>query len=558
MTHSPPLSGGKRKAEEVDQSLLETARASARALVSKWEQHPPTQQASYATYGSAGAYTPPSYYPAPSLSGGSPAWGAAAAAAGPPAAQVVQSFTKERVGRIIGPKGSNISVIRKTSGATIKIDSNVIANHQQITFQGTDSEINTAIRLVDELLASPDANGNVVSGGGAEKTELRQSLDKESVGKVIGQAGSVVKAIREGSGAFIKIIKEGGIDNQVLLVTGTEDQVKAAMILVNEALARPDRPRDLNAAPEVKHLLPEAMAARVIGPGGSNIKRVREATGAKVRIGNERSGEEGNQFQELQLAGTEEQVAAALTMINDIIASDSAAPAVQKHEPAAHTINVNVAVSLAGRLIGPKGATIKQIREHSGARIKVHNEIVHSEEPAGSGEQRVEISGTERACQIAYAMVNEITSAGAAESGGRRGGNAAPPPSNPYAPSYPTANAYAPSPYGAQPGYAPPNPYANPYATLAPMGGRAPVMQPPPAAYAPPGGAGSYGQPAADFSSAAGMQAMMQAMLSGGQMPIEMQAMLAQAAQAQQRSQYAPQMGSNGGYMPPPSAPYPQ
>jgi predicted RNA-binding protein YlqC (UPF0109 family) len=226
--NSPPLSGGKRKLGEID--LLEAARASARALVSKFE--PAKQAASaYASYAS----TFGSSFPAPAAygyaapgAGSTAAWTAAAAAAGP---QVVQSYTRERVGRIIGPGGSNITVIRKESGAKIKIDSNCVAGHQQVTYSGTDAEIQAAIALVDRLLATADP-GQSETPDGAPRTEHKQELDKESAGKVIGQGGATIKSIRESSGAYIKISNEKipGVDTQTLTIGGTEEQARGGPV----------------------------------------------------------------------------------------------------------------------------------------------------------------------------------------------------------------------------------------------------------------------------------------------------------------------------------------
>lgn len=222
--NSPPLSGGKRKLGEID--LLEAARASARALVSKFE--PAKQAASaYASYASTygASLTPHAYGYAPPVSDSTSAWTAAAAAAGP---QVVQSYTRERVGRIIGPGGCNITVIRKESGAKIKIDSNCVAGHQQVTYSGTDAEIQAAIALVERLLATPDLGGQGEAADGAPRAEHKQELDKESAGKVIGQGGATIKNIRESSGAYIKISNEKipGVETQTLTVGGTEEQVR--------------------------------------------------------------------------------------------------------------------------------------------------------------------------------------------------------------------------------------------------------------------------------------------------------------------------------------------
>lgn len=291
------------------------------------------------------------------------------------------------------------------------------------------------------------------------------------------------------------------------------------MSLVNEALQRPSLPPktpDAPAASEVSHMLPEAIAAKVIGPGGQNVRRVRESTGAKIKIGNDRTGEPGQLFQELNLSGSEEQVAAALAMINEIIANDAGPDKSASPRNGEQTVTCHVPLGVAGRIIGPKGATVKTIREQSGARIKIHNTTGPS-----ATSQAVDITGPEQGCRIAYAMVMEIASAPASTPRVHGGPPSAhrgpppphlapppyqPPPHQPYAypphtmpapahPGYgydasgygapPPPSAYGPPPaYGAPPPqhhYAPPPPQQHGYAPPSHA-----YQQQPASAYAPP------------------------------------------------------------------------
>jgi transcription antitermination factor NusA-like protein len=364
------------------------------------------------------------------------------------------------------------------------------------------------------------------------------------------------------------------------------------MSLVNEALQRPSlapKTPDAPAASEVSHMLPEAIAAKVIGPGGSNVRRVREATGAKIKIGNDRTGEPGQLYQELHLSGSEEQVAAALAMINEIIANDAGPDKGSSPRNGEQTVTCHVPLGVAGRIIGPKGATVKTIREQSGAKIKIHNTTGPS-----ATSQAVDITGSEQGCRIAYAMVMEIASAPASTGSGPRqhngrssGGHTshrgppppvlAPPPQTyqpppqPYAYPMPAPAHYgydasgygAPQPtaaYGPPPGYGAPPPQAHYGAPQAQQHAYGPPQphpyhqQPPPSAYAPPrpmhGSQMPNMQPQAMFGQprpaaprqagygppeggaenggyAAGLQAGMAAILQGN-LPPELAAMFAQ------------------------------
>ena len=71
--------------------------------------------------------------------------------------EVVQAVPREAAGKLIGKGGSNIRTLRDRSGARISLsDQDPAADTRQITFSGTKEQVETAQRLVNELLASPD------------------------------------------------------------------------------------------------------------------------------------------------------------------------------------------------------------------------------------------------------------------------------------------------------------------------------------------------------------------------------------------------------------------
>eukprot|EP00966_Prymnesium_polylepis_P166363 3845947-Prymnesium_polylepis.1 len=64
------------------------------------------------------------------------------------------------------------------------------------------------------------------------------------------------------------------------------------------------------------------MTGRVIGPGGAIIKSIREKSGARIQVGNDVVP--GTTEQTVSIWGGEEQVEAALTMIQTVIATAAA------------------------------------------------------------------------------------------------------------------------------------------------------------------------------------------------------------------------------------------
>lgn len=199
-----------------------------------------------------------------------------------------------------------------------------------------------------------------------------------------------------------------------------------------------------------------------------------------------------------------------------------------------------------GRVIGPGGTQIREIRDRTGARVRVGNDKI-----PGSNDRPVTIWGNQEQINQVIAMISEIISRpdDRPNRGGPGGGGGAPrqqhhhggaPPPNPYgayAPHQPPG--YPPNPYAPQPpAYGYPPSYHNPYAQAAP---------PPPPANpygAPPGGApaaaDAYDPYAAYYAQQAAAQQQHQAAPAGGD-PAAQQGSADQwaayyAAQAQQQS----------------------
>jgi len=111
---------------------------------------------------------------------------------------------------------------------------------------------------------------------------------------------------------------------------------------------------------ELKLVCPKKMIGRIIGPKGSMIKAIRAESGAKVDIVDPTEGTESV----IKISGTRDEVAKAGKMCNAIIS-----PPVNPYR-SDHRCDKKV----VGRLIGPRGATIKQIQADTGASINVDSD----------------------------------------------------------------------------------------------------------------------------------------------------------------------------------------
>jgi transcription antitermination factor NusA-like protein len=202
------------------------------------------------------------------LSADSPSLSAASTGAAPSYA-VVRMIPKEQARRLIGPGGATIRRLRDASRAFIKIDNDDLPPSpgtnepcQQLRVTGTELQVQVALGMIDELLASPLGSELPVSSqrsdlaiGAASteaappKTELQRVVPKSQVSRLIGPGGATIRRLRDASRAFIKIDNEdqpptAGTTEpcQQLRVTGTELQVHLALALINEILSQAHAP----------------------------------------------------------------------------------------------------------------------------------------------------------------------------------------------------------------------------------------------------------------------------------------------------------------------------
>jgi len=137
---------------------------------------------------------------------------------------------------------------------------------------------------------------------------------------------------------------------------------------------------------------PKKLFGTIVGPGGAKIKEVRTATKADVFI------KQGDDYIEVQIKGTAEQVQAAKDMVASI-AQEEPAREIGGGDPDKKYETLRFEVSAFGVIIGPAGAKVKHIRASSGADVHVQKmgEEVH-----------VSISGTPEEVQWATEMVHKL------------------------------------------------------------------------------------------------------------------------------------------------------
>ncbi|XP_027023625.2 poly(rC)-binding protein 4 isoform X3 [Tachysurus vachellii] len=126
-------------------------------------------------------------------------------------------------------------------------------------------------------------------GGMNVTLTLRLLMHGKEVGSIIGKKGETVKRIREESSARINI-SEGSCPERIITITGPTECVFRAFTMITikleEDLAALVANGTVTSKPPVtlRLVIPASQCGSLIGKGGSKIKEIRESTGAQVQV----------------------------------------------------------------------------------------------------------------------------------------------------------------------------------------------------------------------------------------------------------------------------------
>jgi transcription antitermination factor NusA-like protein len=261
------------------------------------------------------------------------------------------------------------------------------------------------------------------------------------MGGLIGKGGSVIKEYRSGSEAYINISSSvPGVKERIVTVKGAPKNVMTGLQLVVQNLvtqmvaSATYYPQNMDekdsGGPYVTFLVPNAAAGAVIGKAGTVVKQVRETTGASIKISDDLLP--ASTDKSLQIRGTYEQIwAAAEILLNNVTASRGWSLQNTPYNPqppqgyyqqqypgapynpgeAPTQVVLPVPKTLVGSIIGKRGANIQEIRQRSGATVKI------GDAQDGTQERMISITGTRDQHQLAlsliYAKMNEQAGAAA-------------------------------------------------------------------------------------------------------------------------------------------------
>nr|XP_008112793.2 PREDICTED: poly(rC)-binding protein 3 isoform X3 [Anolis carolinensis] len=314
-----------------------------------------------------------------------------------------------------------------------------------------------------------------VSEGGLNVTlTIRLLMHGKEVGSIIGKKGETVKKMREESGARINI-SEGNCPERIVTITGPTDAIFKAFAMIaykfEEDIINSMSNSTATSKPPVtlRLVVPASQCGSLIGKGGSKIKEIRESTGAQVQVAGDMLPNSTERA--VTISGTPDaiiqcvkqicvvmlesppkgatipyrpkpastpvifaggqaytiqgqyaiphpdltklhQLAMQQTPFTPLGQTTPAFPAGLDASPPASTHELTIPNDLIGCIIGRQGTKINEIRQMSGAQIKIANAT------EGSSERQITITGTPANISLAQYLINarltsEVTGMGA-------------------------------------------------------------------------------------------------------------------------------------------------
>lgn len=298
--------------------------------------------------------------------------------------------------------------------------------------------------------------------------EFKLLLPNAKCGVVIGKGGAMIKHIREASGAAVDVSEAQASPNatggppateRVVAFAGDFGAVYAAfqMVLSHLVASAPGVVDALGMAlpaaagvVEAVVLVPRNKTGGLIGRGGASINRVRQDSGATVKVGAPEDVVAGDpDVRKCIVSGTVEQVMAAFTLIvhkleetpagaarapdAGLAGAQAAAamygmagmasphmahpglagpPMPQQLPPGTMPVQFQVPNESMGAVIGRAGATINQIRQMSGAKVDIAQSV------PGMPMRLVTVTGTPDQIQMAQYLIQVKMGGGSLPSAG--------------------------------------------------------------------------------------------------------------------------------------------
>ena len=265
------------------------------------------------------------------------------------------------------------------------------------------------------------------------RLEIHFLVPSKDAGAIIGKEGRNIRQIRDESGANVNVAGDGSVE-RVVNVSGSIQNIKLATRMVASKLM------ELSGAENsvtVKLLIPQSQCGPIIGRGGERIKEIRETSGATINIPNESLP--GSTERSVTVSGSPEVVEICVSKICEVLEEFPPRNNRPYHPglmnagsgPMMNMMSgqmsfsglsrrteqrVTLPSNVIGALIGKGGCHINEIRQFSGATVRIE------EAKGNSRRSTIALSGTPEAVSCATFLINARISA-SKQAANRAGGD---------------------------------------------------------------------------------------------------------------------------------------
>lgn len=307
------------------------------------------------------------------------------------------------IGRVIGKGGEMIRDLQARSACRMDVDQNVPPGAPRvITYRGTREKVEFAKQLV-QILCREGATDADLPLGEAKREYL--VVPAQSVGKIIGRGGEMIRELQSRSQAKIQVDHNGqsglNSDEKQVTITGTELAVAKGTEMVLFLVANPM----VDAMQSISMLVEDKSRGGVWGSGppypnlpnqGQNMQQ------HQVGGGNGYDQQYGGGYQQQNAYGQQNAYAAAAPMYQQQQGSYG-----QYGNQGGDQMEIFYAAkNFMGRIIGQKGVTINDLQRRSTCDIQINQDV-----PPGQ-DCEISIRGSRQGIEMAKQMLREIIEIG--------------------------------------------------------------------------------------------------------------------------------------------------
>uniref|UniRef100_A0A4W3HVF0 Poly(rC) binding protein 3 n=1 Tax=Callorhinchus milii TaxID=7868 RepID=A0A4W3HVF0_CALMI len=287
----------------------------------------------------------------------------------------------KEVGSIIGKKGETVKKMREESGARINI-SEGNCPERIVTITGPTDAIFKAFAMI-AFKFEEDINNSMTNSPATSKppVTLRLVVPASQCGSLIGKGGSKIKEIRESTGAQVQVAGDmlPNSTERAVTISGMPDAIIQCVKQICVVM--------LESPPKGATIpyRPKPASAPVIFAGGQVRADPLSASAANLSL--------LLQHQPLPVSAFRFLIFTCMLYPNGHSVGMDANPQASTHE-------LTIPNDLIGCIIGRQGTKINEIRQMSGAQIKIANAT------EGSTERQITITGSPANISLAQYLIN--------------------------------------------------------------------------------------------------------------------------------------------------------